>query len=447
MYFYMAYLARVIGTEGIGSIGLAQSIANFSFIAFSYGFDAIGTREVAKLKDNNQVIVNNAFSLRLVLSLIVFLLILFALVFVNRDYNVKLVIALIGTTVISQALLLNWYFVGVEKMNVIAIRTISLSILNFVGILLLVKNENDTLIAATVISATLFLNALALVYYFIKKIAPIKLQLNKVIIKQLFLSSLPISITFVLVAINHSLGIVSTSYFRPNTYLYDNGIYFAAFKFTSLALVPLSIFQNSFFAKLSQAENKEEKQSIFNKYSDLVYFFAVALAMGLFFFSDKLILILWGSKFQESVSILQIMSLSTFFAYLNVSITPALIAWGKERKVLYAISFGSAVNLIVIWLIVPSNGAYGAAVCLIIAEFLIFIAQLYFIKTELSSFNFNSLGKIFIVNLIAITPIIVMNYLKINNLFSLPLYLLILITLSDKLKIFSLREVVGMIRK
>lgn len=443
----MAYLARVIGTEGIGSIGLAQSIANFSFIAFSFGFDAIGTREVAKNKSDNQEIVNNAFSLRLVLSLIVFVLILITLVFINRDYNVKLVIALIGTTVISQALLLNWYFVGVEKMNVIAIRTISLSTLNFLGIIFLVKNPEDTYIAAIVIAVTLLLNALALVIYFIRRIAPIKIQFNKAIIKQFFISSLPISLTFVLVSLNHNLGIVSTSKFRPDTYLYDNGIYFAAFKFTSLALVPLSIFQNSFFAKLSQADTQDAKQSIFNKYSDLVYFFAVALAMGLFFFSDKLILILWGNKFQESVSVLQIMSLSTFFAYLNVSLTPALIAWGKEKKVLYAITIGSIINLLFIWFLVPSNGAYGAAICLIITEFLIFLAQLYFVKIELHSFNFSSLTKIIVINLIAVIPIITMNYFNVNNLLALPLYLVILITLSDKMKIFSLNEVVGMLRK
>ena len=181
----MAYLARVIGTEGIGSIGLAQSIANFSFIAFSFGFDAIGTRDIAKNKTDNQSIVNNAFSLRLILSLAVYLLILIALFFINKDYNVKLVIAIIGTTVISQAILLNWYFVGIEKMNVIATRTISLSLLNFVGIILLVKNENDTIIASIVIATTLFLNAVALVIYFIKQISKIKFQFDKQLLKQL----------------------------------------------------------------------------------------------------------------------------------------------------------------------------------------------------------------------------------------------------------------------
>lgn len=447
MYFYMAYLARVIGTEGIGSIGLAQSIANFSFIAFSFGFDAIGTRDIAKNKTDNQSIVNNAFSLRLILSLAVYLLILIALFFINKDYNVKLVIAIIGTTVISQAILLNWYFVGIEKMNVIATRTISLSLLNFVGIILLVKNENDTIIASIVIATTLFLNAVALVIYFIKQISKIKFQFDKQLLKQLVYSSLPISLTFVLVSINHSLGIVSTAYFRPDTYLYDNGIYFAAFKFTNLALVPLSIFQNSFFAKLSQAETREDKQSIFNKYTNLVYFFAVSLAIGLYFFSDKLILILWGSKFSESVFILQIMAISTFFAYLNVSITPALIAWGNEKKVLYAITFGSTLNLIAVFLLVPNGGAYGAAISLVIVEILIFIAQLYFIKKELDSINVISLVKILLVNLVAIIPILVANYFQLNNLFSLPLYIIILIALSDKLKIFSIREVLSLLKK
>ncbi|MCX6147563.1 MAG: oligosaccharide flippase family protein, partial [Candidatus Kapabacteria bacterium] len=51
MYFYLAYLAHHIGTIGIGSITLGQSIANFCFMALQIGFDSVGTREIARNKE------------------------------------------------------------------------------------------------------------------------------------------------------------------------------------------------------------------------------------------------------------------------------------------------------------------------------------------------------------------------------------------------------------
>ena len=70
VFFYTAYLARTILTNGIGAIGFAQAATAYLAILFSFGLDNYGIREVSKNKSLLKVYVDNIISIRFFFSIL-----------------------------------------------------------------------------------------------------------------------------------------------------------------------------------------------------------------------------------------------------------------------------------------------------------------------------------------------------------------------------------------
>src|SRR6185295_7698432 len=199
VYLYYAYLARVILTNGIGSLSFAEKIISFLILFVSLGIDNYGLRYVSKNKGNLKNFVDNAFTLRFLLCCISYCLLIILVIFLNKEFYVKIVILLVGLNIFSQGLLLNWVFIGLENFKVISNRLILTSFLNIFGIFIFVKSKNDIVIAALVIAFTMLINTLLLIWYYNKKINKLNLVFNLNEWKRIVLSSLPIGITYIIV--------------------------------------------------------------------------------------------------------------------------------------------------------------------------------------------------------------------------------------------------------
>lgn len=109
------YLARILGAANYGILEFAISIMTYFLLFGDGGLDLWATREAAQGKDLRQL-VPRVLSLRLVLAIGVFV-ILVLLVPVFPDYpGLRIVLLLYGLTLPTQALNLKWVFMGQEKM-------------------------------------------------------------------------------------------------------------------------------------------------------------------------------------------------------------------------------------------------------------------------------------------------------------------------------------------
>lgn len=69
--FYL-YLARVLGKEGLGALGFAQSFTSYFILFVKLGFDTVGTRAIAKRPELLRKYVNSIISIRTILAFAVF---------------------------------------------------------------------------------------------------------------------------------------------------------------------------------------------------------------------------------------------------------------------------------------------------------------------------------------------------------------------------------------
>jgi len=96
-FFVTVYLARVLGASGFGKISFAFSIFAYGVLLGDLGLTILGTREVARKKDTDEIS-SNVLSLRFVLSLFAFVLLLLFSLFFPMQKDTKVLLALYSFT-------------------------------------------------------------------------------------------------------------------------------------------------------------------------------------------------------------------------------------------------------------------------------------------------------------------------------------------------------------
>lgn len=442
MYFYLAYLAHHIGTVGIGSIALGQSIANFCFMALQIGFDSVGTREIARNKDKMESFVNSVMTIRLLIALILFTIIAIYILSSDKTLEIKIVVLITCLNIFSLAGLLNWIFIALENMKIIAIRLIITSSLTLIGIVSLIHNEKDIILSASIMSGAIFVNSVWLWIYYQRKYHKIRLSFNFSFAKIFLKDTSPITLAFLFVAISQNIGILIIENTRHSTYLYDIAIFNAAYKFMTLSLVPSYIFQQSFYARFANAIDLQSKNEILKKYASITFIFGVFAALTNYFYADNFIQILWGVKFAESTEILKILTLPLIMIYLNVTYSTPLIAWNRERDTLRAVGFGSIFNVLTGLIFIPKYGAYAVAFSFIANELITLILHIYFIiKSKVQSYLL-LFFKILVLGMVSFSILFFKNFydFKFSFFIYLPLSLVIFVLLLHFTKVFGLKD-------
>lgn len=442
MYFYLAYLAHHIGTIGIGSITLGQSIANFCFMALQIGFDSVGTREIARNKDKMESFVNSVMTIRLLIALILFTIISFYVLQSNKTLEIKIVVLITCLNIFSLAGLLNWIFIALENMKIIAIRLVITSTLTLFGIISLVQNEKDIILSASIMSGAIFINSVWLWIYYQRKYHRIRFSFDFEFTKKFLKETSPITLAFLFVAVNQNIGNLIIENTRSTTYLKDIAIFAAAYKFMTLSLVPSYIFQQSFYAKFSNAIELASKNEILKKYASVTFIFGVFAALTNYFYADKFIEILWGTQFLESTEVLKILCLPLIMIYLNVTYSTPLIAWNRERDTMKAVGFGSICNIVIGFCFIPKYGVYAMAYSFIANEIVTLIIHIYFIIRSKVQTYLPLFFRIFILGLLSFSVVLIKNVydFKFSFLIYIPFSSLIFVALIHYTNVLNFKE-------
>ncbi len=152
------------------------------------------------------------------------------------------------------------------------------------------------------------------------------------------------------------------------------GNYAAATKVSELFyFLPLLITQ-SVFPKIIEVKLKSEKEyfKLLEKLYKLLVWTAIPVSLGLFVFSDSIVSILYGEKFMEAASILNILAFAIVFNAIGSITTKILYAEHYEKKYLYRSILGVFVNIGLNFWLINLYGASGAAVSTLITLFVIY---------------------------------------------------------------------------
>lgn len=446
VFITTTYLARVLQPDGFGIIGYANSFVAYFLIFVNLGFNIFGVREVSKspFTQNIKNYVNNIVTIRGAFAVISYFLFFLIILFIDKPEEVKFVLLITGFNLFSNALMLDWVFIGLERMEIQAIRQLITGTLNLIGIYIFVNERTDTALAAAIFVIATAVNACWIFLYYLKLYKNFRFELNFSLWKRILKSSFPIGLTNLSVILYSSFSILILGFFR--TY-YETGVYDAAFRFYSLTMMPIGIIQGAFLPLLSRSSELGEKQAVMEKYNTLLFLVGAIVCGSIFTFSEPFSNIVFGDKFIETGWILKFLMLSSMLAFFNQGHLMALSAWNRENLVLKCIAVSGLASVALNLIFTPIYGTIAAASISVFCEFLTVVLFSIFTYKLLKKFYFFKLLKF--VGISAIASLL--GYIAFKNgvhsIFSTFLSFSIYIFFIIKMKIVNLQEVISYFKK
>lgn len=445
IFFTSMYLMRTIMPEGNGVLAFSASFFSFFVLFVILAFNTVGTREIAKAPDMIKEYTDTIISTRIVLSVVVFLIYIGILWSIDISVEKRIVTLIAGFALFANAINLDWVFQGMEKMKVLAFRQVLTSIGTLTGFLLFVHSREDIYLAAAISTGSNLINVAWLFVYYVRTQFKFRFQIDKELLKLILKSAIPLSIfTFSVTMLNQANIMIMEYYKLPSS---DQGLFNSAFKIIQFAIIPSGVIQMAFYPLLSRSQVYEERKSIFEKYSALNLLLGSWITLIIFLIPEFVINSTVGLKYAAAIPLLKIYIFSAVFMYINTSLTPVLIAWSFEKKVMYAITIGSIFSLIANFLLINYLGVNGAVYASIIGELAIAICLNIAIYSVIQKTVFSIMLKTGLVAIISGAVGYYLRCLEIHSIITGIITTLVFLILAMQFKIIKTTDLKGIIKR
>ena len=425
-YFLLIYAARLLGVTQYGYFNFAMSFAALFAVFADLGISALISRDLAKDKEVN-IKIPAIFTLKLILVIGSFLLIVLASLFAPQSNGLRLAIILMAVfvTVNSLSGFLYSCFYGHEEMQYQTItELVENGIVTALGIYLLLRIPTaQTLTFAYAFSALCGFCAILLLFMRrFGKILKFKIDISEW--KRVFNLSWPLALSGIFALIYTYTDSVMLGFWK----LFDQVAYYnAAQKIIALSILPAGLLVTAFmptFARCSHID-KQKTQTIFDYQNTILLAIAIPVLCGGYILGNGLIFHLYGTNYMPSVLALKILLIMAGQSYLSTSLGYTLFIYNQQRKMFWAYLAGALLNVPLNTLLIPKIGFYGASIATVITSFITLIVLVYLTRhlTPMKLIDF-VLVKYF--SIILIASLVMSIFLVLGAKYNLNIFLKIL---------------------
>lgn len=378
------YVSRILLPAGTGKVSFATSVVSYFSIFAQLGIPTYGIRACAKVRDNRKVLsqtVQELFLINLLMSVLSYMLLFGAIVFIPRLNQEKSLFAVVSLSIVFNTIGMEWLYKALEQYTYITIRSIVFKFIALFTMFLTVHKPEDyvcygaiTILAASASNILNFFNIHN--YITVRWVKPLNLKRHLKAIFVFFAMSCATTIYT-------NLDTVMLGFMKADV---DVGYYNAAVK---VKVILLSIVTSLGTVLLPRAsyyiENKklDEFNNIITKAINFVLLISVPMCIYFILFSKESIFFLSGESYFDAILPMQIiMPTLVFIGLTNIMGIQILVPMGKEKYVLYSEIAGAIVDLFLNIILIPKFAATGAAMGTLVAEIVVWIVQLYILKNN-----------------------------------------------------------------
>lgn len=415
-----SYLARVLSVSGIGKVSAAQNIAQYFVIIAGLGMGNYGTRSIAKTLDKKETskVFTELFSINAIstiMCVIAYYLMVLNIGFFEQERTLYIVV---GFSIFLNFFNVDWFYQGKEEYGYIMVRSIAVKFISLLALFVFVRNKNDyiayALINCLATAGNYIFNVVHLrkyVYLYTKELHLVR-HLKYIFI--LLASSIAIELYTMVdtTMLNLMQSEIAVGY-------YTNAV--KIIRMTSsciIAIGAVALPRLSYYHRNGQnLEMQKTGKSIF----DTLILFSVPAAIGIFMLADDIVLVLFGSEFYDSIFTIRILAvLNIVFAVAGGYAAQVLIAANEEKKYLYSVLVGAAINITLNSFLIKPFMQNGAAVASVCAEVAVMSIQLFFsLKICPNIFDMSFGGKIAVQSVALIIVVKIMRILLTNDVLQL----------------------------
>lgn len=376
------YISRVLGPNGVGTFSYSYSIASYYVLFIMLGLNNYGNRTIAKIRDDSQKLRQTFWSIyfmQLILGIVVNVLYCIYCICFSENIAVSLSIALY---VVSASFDINWLFFGLEKFKITVVRNTIIKIATTVAIFLFVKTRDDVIMYCLIMTFGMFISQVVLWPFVLKNIKlymPKPDEIKTHIKPNLFLFLTVIAVSLFKTMDKIMLGIMTTNK--------QVGFYESSEKIISLPLAFVTALGTVMLPRMSNLSSKGDyKKSNKILYLSIIFamFLSSSMCFGIMGVSKEFVPIFYGSGYDICIKLFIILLPSCIFlSFANVIRTQYLLPHQMDNTYVISAFIGAGVNIIINILLIPTQGAIGAAIGTLFAEISVCIYQVYCVKNEL----------------------------------------------------------------
>ncbi|MGC8947271.1 MAG: flippase [Anaerolineae bacterium] len=379
------YLVRVLGPAGYGAVAFAQGFINYLMLFVEYGFDWSATRKISVYRESLKIVNETAlhvWAAKGLLTLLGFVVLVALVALVPKLNEVKWLLMALYGLVLGNALFPTWLFQGMERMVAISIINLAMKVAALVGVFLLIRRPEDTLIYAGLMGGEAIVAGLTgmvvAARMFRLKIARISWKGIRETLREgwvLFLSKASVSLYTVGNAF--ILGILAS-----HTAV---GYYSAAEKIVKSILGLLGPVAQAAYPRLSKLAAESREQTLMWGRRMLMGMggMGLLLTLGVLWGAPLISSILLGPKFEPSIAIMRILAPIIFLiAMSNVLGIQIMLPLGKDRAFTLILFTAGILNISLALLFAPTWQALGMGIAVLISELFVTATMYFYLQLQ-----------------------------------------------------------------
>jgi O-antigen/teichoic acid export membrane protein len=423
-FFITMYTAQYLGAEGFGILSLALSITAIFGIIGDMGLGTLMVREIARDKTTSNKYISNIALIKVILSLLMFTLIVLTVNIIGYNKLVSTVIYLITISVVINAFggVLTAIFQASERMEYLSGSTILNSVLMFLGTMIGIYYKLDILFFA---SLYIIANSLVLIYIiivYIKKFDLPKIEVDTKFWKPTIKEAWPFGITSLSGMLYTYIDSIMLSIMQGNEVV---GWYSAAYRLMLITLFIPNAINTAVFPVMSRLYNssRDSLTLMYEKYFKYMLIIGIPMGFGTTLLSDKIILLIFGQGYTQSIPALQILIWTMVFTFTGAAFVQLLQSINKQLIITKISMLCVVINVVLNLILIPRFSFIGASFATLITE-IVLVGYVLLISYKL---GYGISYEIVLKNLSKVLVATVVMSISIWYLRSLSLFLLIFI--------------------
>jgi len=450
-FIWVILIARYLGVYEFGISTFALSFTGIIVLFMDLGITTYTTRDLSKSHELANKYIGNGVPLKIFLSIIIFLASIVILTIMGYDsFTIEItLIFLIYNIFLNIANFFNGAFQAYGKMKFQAIGIIINSSVLLGGTFLVVITDLGFISLAIVYLLASLVN---LFYIYIKsnsEIVPLSLQFDLSFWKKSVKKALPFGLTTIFTFMYTMIDTVILSFLKGNTAL---GIYSSAIKIIIVFTTLYMVYNYVIFPLMSNLyKNSADMLKIsYEKSIKYLLMMILPIAIGISFYSEGVILLIYGKQFVLGSLPLRILIWNVIFLFINGASTLLLNSSNREVVVTKINALACIFNIILNFVLITYYNYIGASIAAVTTGFLICVIMTYLvIKSEYTP-DFSLVKDIFKIIISSLIVAVVLFAANLPFILAIPIaiitYLIAIASTKtlDNTDIAILKEIVGM---
>lgn len=366
----LPYVARVLQPSGFGLVVFSQGFAFVLVVFIDWGFGFTGIRSTAesKVKANDlSDIVHRVRGAQLLLSGFSVPIALGALLFVPKMTQHPEFLALAWVAAAATGLSPGWFFLGTEKMRVMAMIQLAFRVLGAALTFVLVKGPGDAWIVMALFAGS-SVGSLAAADLMMYRAVSFRLPRWRISIGEIRGATM-IFISTIAVTLYTSFNVVLLGLFQPSSAVAHFGAAERVVRVSITVLAPIGTAVIPRLTALQAAGNRERARRLLITAVAAGAIPALLLTSGLELFAPFIVHLIYGHRFVEaSVPILRVLALLIPVNVTGVVFGLWLITLHQDRLVATIVVCAGIANVVLGCVLTPLFGPIGMAWSVLSAE-------------------------------------------------------------------------------